>query len=507
MEMKIGKRGVKLLGMLFIMVALAFFMVSILRDSSLAIQDNDPTSYSVVVLLMLFPFLLFGMKERLKFSPGMRNVAYGLAIFVLFAVLFSYLSASLSFSFHTFGAFAIALPLLLASLIVTIFGVDGVIKLKTQIVYSLFAAPLLLEPVIRLNNVFVNFNAEIIYDLLKTLGLPLYKNGITIIAPSAFGISIASTCAAIGAFIALVMFLVPIAYLYEGDIGKKVLWIICGVVLMFFLNVARMLSISLIWAYYGISSALTVYHLFIGQILFYIAIVMMFIIGLKWNLGIGKIKKAKREAVVHLESVACLSFAVVIVLGGLSFALASQYSNYITAPLFLFGSNNKVGNVTAYATEVTLLENVHMNISGLKAVSNGYLFELVNGTYRSSNPIFVSANITNSSIRSGRISEFSILSPSGVIILRDGITIYGYKAESEGGYFHVDLFSVPVLIGNSYYSINYEFFLPYSEFQNCTDAQTGMVNQIEAAVYNLITFGSLKGSYTCAAYLTASSAG
>jgi exosortase/archaeosortase family protein len=506
MEMRIGKRAVNLIGMLFIMVALALFMLNILHNSSFAIQDNDPTSYSVVVLLMLFPFLVFGLKEDLRFNPGTRNIAYGLLLFVLFAVVFSYMRTSLSFSFHTFGAFALSLPLLIASLVIAVFGPDGVRKLKAQIVYSLFASPLLLEPVIGLNNAFVNLNAQIVYNLLRLMELPLYKNGITIIAPSAFGISIASTCAAVSAFIALVMFLVPIAYLYRGDTRKKVIWVLCGLVLMFFLNVARMFSISLIWVHYGISPALSIYHLFVGQILFYIAIVVMFIVGLKWGLRIEKIKEVRAKTSVHLGAVACLAFAVIVVLGIISFAIALHYGDYISAPMFLFGSNSPVGNVTAYAAEVSLLENTHMNISGLRPVSNGHLFVLRNSTYNGNDSIFVIANLTNSPFLSRPLSNFDILPQSGAIILGNGITIYGYKAESDGSYFHVDSFSVPVLIGSSYFSINYEVFLPYAAFQNCAAVQTDAVYQIESAVYNLLRFSSFKGSYTCAAYLIASGA-
>ena len=504
MEMRMGKRGTKIVGMLFVLVALLLFVSGVLWHANISIQDSDPFSYYVVVLLMVFPFLIFSLKEDLEFKPTIGGILLGVAFFCAFVAIFSYLSGALSFAFKTLGAFGVSMPFLLAALVAVPFGLDGVVKLKAPIIYSIFAGPIILMPVIAFNGQFVQANAKAVYFLLTSLGLPLQRNGITITAPSAFGISIASTCAAIGAFIALAMFLVPIAYLYEGgNIIKKSLWVVGGVLLMFVLNIIRMLSIALIWFYYGISNALTIYHIFIGQTLFYIAIIAMFIIGLKAGFRIERIKKPGKQAVRRFGLIPVAAICIILVFGVLSLLLTYGYSGYVAAPFYRFsgGSTSAIGNLTAYVSEISLLQGSKMNITGLTPVHNGYLFGLSNSTYRGANSIFVIANISGSPLAATLPSSYNSITPLGAEILQNGVTLSSYEVNSDGKAFHVEVFRAPVQINGAYYSANYEFFLPQRLFTRCGEVME--THEITSFVYNLFVSGGAPGSFTCAAYRAA----
>jgi exosortase/archaeosortase family protein len=506
MGMEIGKRNAKLVGMLFVLAALSLFIFGALRHGGVSIQDNDPSSYYVVVLLMILPFLVFSLKEDFKFLPGLKNALLGIVLFLAFFAVFACLRSALSFYFGTMEAFGIALPLLVAALVAVPFGFAGLAKLKMPIVYSIFTSPLLLIPVIKANNAFVNANAAVVYYMLKAVGLPLQKSGITITAPSAFGISIASTCAAIGAFIAILMFLVPIAYLYEGgSVLKKAAWVFGGIVLLFALNIARMFSIATIWFGYGLSAALSIYHMFAGQILFYIAIIIMFVVGLKIGFRIKRIQPAKRKETMRLGLSAYASLTLVLAIGILALFIVYSYGGTIRAPLYMFSGNvSEVDNITAYTSAISILQYAHMNISGLEAVPNGYLFALSNSTYYGGNSIFVIASINSSPREASHISGYNSVTPLGALILQNGITLYSYNVVSEGKYFHVDSFYAPTSIGNADYSIDYEFFIPESQFHECDNiGGIGNLNWAESGIYNLFFAGGKMGSFMCASYYAA----
>jgi len=55
----------KMIGIIVLLVAFFIGSFNILYRTGFVIQDNDPTTYIVVVMLMLFVMLGFGVKEEL----------------------------------------------------------------------------------------------------------------------------------------------------------------------------------------------------------------------------------------------------------------------------------------------------------------------------------------------------------------------------------------------------------------------------------------------------------
>ena len=179
-------------------------------------------------MLMLFLFILFSAKEELEFKPSAKNTLCGIAIFAFYLMLLAYLRVSLSFSFLSYRIDAFLFPILLVSLIMPVFGVHGVRKLLPVIIYSVFACPLLLMPLLNLNAAFANINAGLVYGFVKGIGVPVSKASVMILSETGSGIAISTTCVSIGTFLALFMFLLPLAYLYAAE-EADALWGASGV--------------------------------------------------------------------------------------------------------------------------------------------------------------------------------------------------------------------------------------------------------------------------------------
>ena len=343
----------KVFGIAVLFVATLLTMACTVLVTNFSILDTDPTSYVIVVMLMLFVFILFSLKEDLHLNKNRRFVVLGVCIFVFYIVFLSYVRVGLSFVFATFRIDALLIPLALVSFILMLFGIAGLRKLAPLVIYSLFLSPLLLMPLLFQNAAFANVNAAFVYETLRAFGVPVTLNGITITAASSASISIASTCAPIGTFVALVMFLVPVAYLYKGDLKKKTLWILSGLALVFVLNFARMFAIAYSWAYYGIGQAVSIFHIFAGQILFYAAIIVMLLLAGKYGMSITRMRKGQLGELTKDFAKARgkfgLAWASVIILGvvGLLFSLPYLNSTY-ASPVFFYSNLTTIGQNTVY---------------------------------------------------------------------------------------------------------------------------------------------------------------
>ncbi|EQD33186.1 conserved hypothetical protein, membrane, partial [mine drainage metagenome] len=251
------KSKIRLLGLVAVLVAFVISIFNSLSITKFQISDTNPMTYIIVVMLMSLLLIMFYMKDdKLQFSYKKANLAYASMLFIAYILLLSYSRVSLSFLFLSYRVDALLFVLVLAAMILAIFGTDGLKRMKFLLFYVLFASPILLMPVINLDTAFTLLNSGVVFNTMRLAGIPVTQVGIKIIGASTSTISIASTCADIGAFIALLMFLVPLAYLYNGRPGRKAAWVVMGVALMFLLNILRMFSIALVWAFYGLNTAI-----------------------------------------------------------------------------------------------------------------------------------------------------------------------------------------------------------------------------------------------------------
>ena len=372
----------KFLGIAAIFLSFLIASAYSLSITNPGILDTDPATYIIVVMLMLFLFILFSAKEELEFKPSAKNMLYGIVAFAIYLALLAYLRVSLSFSFLSYRIDAFLFPIFLVSLIMPVFGVRGVRKLLPVIIYSVFASPLLLMPLLNLNAAFANINAGLVYGFVKGIGVPVSKAGVMILSGTGSSIAISTTCVSIGTFLALLMFLLPLAYLYGGRLGRKALWLASGVVLILLLNLLRMLIVVLVWAYYGIGSATNTFHAFAGQLLFYLAIIVMVLISGKYGLGIGRLGKGFRKDLTGFYRTrrkgAYAVMALLLIFAVISLFFASGYGRQQYAPPDLFGNASRINTLMLNQRIISALRSSGDNVTPLGNTPVGYLFSLSN---------------------------------------------------------------------------------------------------------------------------------
>ena len=491
----------KIIGMAIIAVSFFLAAYGSISNTSTLISDSNPAAYVIVVMLMIFLVLGFSLKERIKPDTRREGILAGIAVFAVYLAALSYLRGALSFLFWSFRIDALLFPLVLLSFILIIFGAEGVKKLKFPIIYSAFASPLIFYPLIKLNGAFVNINASAVYGIMRLAGIAVQKSGIVLTTPSSYSISIAATCAALGIFIALLLFLIPMAYLYDGPKARKITWIAAGMAMMFVLNIARMLSISIIWVYYGLSTALGIYHIFIGQILFYAVIIIAFFAAGRFGLAIkrvegGWVEKIHRE-VKHVNP----AFAIPLLLGILGLAATLPYASVINAPFTSFTLHGQISSLALRSGEVGMLANSKMNVADLGAAYQGEVFALSNSTFSGSNTIYVSAYAVEGAHNRMPIMNYSSIYSAGSAILKNGITVSEATAVSGRKTFYIGYFSLPQTVNGGNLTTMYEFFSTAPP-NLCRDAAG--VNAVESYIYNTLNGGG-SGGVMCAAYLAAGS--
>ncbi len=506
-----NKGSNKLLGMLVVIAAFGIGSYKIISSTGLSIQDTNPSSYIIAVMLMIFLFLIFSLKEKLEFKPSARNILFGSVILAIYTITVSYLKVATSFIFYLYRIDALLLPIFLSALILVIFGIDGIKKLKYVIVYSAFASPILLLPLLNINSLFTLVNAKFVFYMLRIMQIPVSSSGIMISLASnpAASIIIGQTCTDIGAFIALAAFLLPIAYLFDGKLKSKVLFVIIGIIALAILNVARMLTIAFSWFYYGISNALMLFHASSGPILFYVILAVMIIFSYKLDLYVPKMKY-NEIAVSGKKYLLSVHILIAFAFGIFSLVLLSSNANIGIQPMHFKNIQNSTNNQINMSTETEILSvlNAHNikatqigiiklnNITGLDIALNGNSTAEINNTY-----VFLSTSkIIPSLVKSGyQYDQYKY-------ILRNGISVNNEVLKTSNYSLSISEFSAPINASGTYIPIDFLVFENYSSARFCRiDYQKiGLSNFFESEIYNIIRRNKVNSTAPCIPYVLAS---
>ncbi len=503
----------KVFGIIVIVVALLLSMVGTLLITSPSILDTDVATYVVVVMLMLPIFLFFMLKEDLHLTKDRKDAAIGVIVFVLYVLLLASLRVGLSSAFLTFRIDALLIPLIIISFATILFGLRNLAKFIPVTLYSLFASPLLLMPILLQNSTFAKVNAIFVYYVIKAFGVPVTLNGISIVSAANTSISIAGTCAPIGTFVALIMFLIPVAYLYKGGISRKVAWVFSGFLIMLLLNFIRMFIIAYYWAYSGIGQAVAVFHLFAGQILFYGTIIIMLLIAKKYGMQLERLRKGQAPTLGKDLAASISKFSPYWVLpllfGILAGALSTAYIGATYAsPVFYYGNVLTINQSSTYQGIGYNLEPFGTNAIKLGEENYNYSFAILNGP-NVNNSVYIVASVSTSPAIGRLVTNYTKPLGQHSYLLKNGIRITtGYFV--SGPYtFEINYFAKPYSVSGQFVSVNYEFFaLANTSNVSCNapdESALGAVNYIESGIYNLLVgnFNNRYGDVLCSAYIVA----
>ena len=202
-------------------ISIALLLLNNLISTPMSISDTDPSTYIIVPMLMLIPFSLFMYKSNIKAKVDNKDIIIGIFGFALFLAGSIYINFIFPVTAGSFKANMVLFPLAIGSFAAILFGMENVHKFWPMMLYSIFASPVLLMPLFNVNLQFSSLNTQVIYHLLN-----IFYQNVSYSAPITINfngtlIGIGEACAGIGAIIALVMFMLPIAYFYDGKAKQK----------------------------------------------------------------------------------------------------------------------------------------------------------------------------------------------------------------------------------------------------------------------------------------------
>ncbi|MGC9037235.1 MAG: archaeosortase/exosortase family protein [Candidatus Micrarchaeia archaeon] len=374
----------------FVVFAISIFAITLSSYfiTPLTIEDTNPETYVIVPILMLPILSFFYIFSNIKPSGDRLSLAIGITAFVIFEILVIAARFWLSFMFLAFRVDLLLFPLAIFALATIIFGIKNVRRFKALMLYSLFASPAVLWPLLRLDPAIAKANTIAIFAVLS-----LFEKGLRYIAPITISspvsiIGIGDTCISIGFFIALFFFLMPIAFIYAGRASKKALWITSGILLLLLFNYLRMLGISAYWLAYGYNNTVLLIHEFIGSILFYLTIVIMLLIAGKFGLHFTNKKTYAKERRRKKQDYKAYAFALLLSVS--YFALTYNYSTAMTIPTIALANQTALN---PHNSSISRLISSSLLEKGLKNIyvgtAYGIGFFAWNNSINSSNPLLL----------------------------------------------------------------------------------------------------------------------
>lgn len=483
----------KRLGIVLFAILVAIAIGSSFYITPLSISDSDPSTYVIVPLLMLPLFAIFIAKNKIKPEVTRNDIVLGLLAFVLLALLATFLRYELSYLFISYRLDMLLFPVLIASLVILLFGSKNLGKFKWMMVYSVLACSLLMTPIIEANQGFSTFNTVVIYSVARVFIHNLSYTPPVTIAANGYLVAIGQTCVGIGILIAVVLFLLPIAYLYEGRRRMKALWVLSGVVLLFFLNTIRMFGIAMVWLAYGPSNAVSWIHIFAGIFLFYLTIIVLMLLAGRYGLGVGKGSRKVKQVASKNKEYYRFGIVAAVLVALAYFAFTYNYSSAVNVSQVYLNNNVQpsFNNKNVGPLAKSILNTAGLNLT-YKVTGNTSAVVFVWGKeIGKTSPLLIYVTYPNGSINS-LLSENNRLLGSIHTFDNKGLSGNMYEIESNATDFLVYNTGIPYTFTGetSASELNLYFVLPANEVgaANCSGDYNpfyiDLLNALNPGFYN-----------------------
>lgn len=457
------------------------------------ISDADPSTYVIVPILMMPLLLLFIFKKDIEPRVNKRDGVIGALAFTFFIIITVLLRVYFSIYFVSFRVDMLLIPLGIISLVLLLFGSNNISRFKSVMLYSLLASPAVMFPILKAANGFTNLNTVLVYGILK-----LFIPGMQYVAPftisaNGYSVGIGNACVSIGIFIALALFLIPVAYFYNGQDKKKIYWVSSGLILLLVLNLVRMLGISFVWLSYGPNSTALFVHTFIGVVLFYFIIVLMILITGLYGLKAGPSKKRnkkiaeKRVDIDNKYVLAAFAFSLIYLYLTINYSTSLKVSPISLTQNVLFDFRN--AQVSSAVQD--MVDRGNFSSFMITPSTGSYAsFSLTNNTFNSTNPVMFLVMAPNLNMTRS-ISQNNIVLGSIEFFNNKGSTEQVYDVVSNNEELIVYNTNLPLVLENtSSVIISVYMVIPVDVMPNVTSCSaydsvySGIINVINPANYN-----------------------
>lgn len=277
--------------------ALVVLLTLVVYRQDLLIVFNEALKSDVANYILAVPFLLAYMVYRKRKllravvswnEDQERTIIENLIGFALcLSALFLY--AYGSFTFYALEYHLVSLPLFVAGCTLILFNYR---MLRVLIFPIAFLFLLIIPPeraIYKIGAQFSLLTSNIVHGALKLFGLPVELSSTyespTIIIQNTSGqllpFTIDVACAGIYSLIGFAVFALFVTYIAKGSPRRKVALFLVGFLLMYGLNIARVLLIVLVGYWWSYEAAMELFHILGGFVLIFIGTLILLGIGEK----------------------------------------------------------------------------------------------------------------------------------------------------------------------------------------------------------------------------------
>ncbi len=247
------------------------------------------TLQTPLAYLALVPVMALGLAAvRVRVEPrGVsihdRQVDWivGVVLLAITAAILVLLPNSTSSGFWLARVDLLTLPLFVSGLIALLFGVRRVWSLRFPILFLLLAWPVPYSMFLAgATGQFTEITARIVaaFTRLVPFAEASTSDDTLIFIGSGldrFGVSIGSACAGLNGFVGFFLIGSAMLYLVRGSLARRLAWLVVGLMLVFGLNLLRIIAIIGVGAAFGQQAALDVLHPVAGMVVFTVGVIGM----------------------------------------------------------------------------------------------------------------------------------------------------------------------------------------------------------------------------------------
>ncbi len=320
---------------------------------SLATLIRGLTLDSPLAYLGLVPFIAIGLVIARCLAPRSepdihdRLVDYiiGLPLILLALALVLILPIHQSTFFWLWRLDLFSLPFFVAGAICVVFGLRALWRLRFPVVFLFLAWPLPFSTVLNgVLNEFTDMTTKSLSLITRVVPLaqpaPGYDGSVFAVnhGGQTFLVAIASACSGVNGVIGFLLIGLAFGFLVHGHLLPKSMWLIGGMLLVWLLNVARILLIFAVGRQWGETAAIDWVHPVVGLVFFNLGVLAMLLAMPRFRLQFGtqrtKSAQVRKPPVATLRQphlavaragVACI---VVLLAGAVGMVANSRMEQY-----------------------------------------------------------------------------------------------------------------------------------------------------------------------------------
>jgi exosortase/archaeosortase family protein len=276
---------------LVVIVATAYWLSlgTLMRE----LGGQTPLAFVGLAPLLALGLLVAGLIRRIPLpAPGRVDLVAGLVLIAAAAAILTVAPYAASVYFWAARLDILSLPLFVAGGLILLFGWRVLFVSRAALALVLLTWPLPYAVLIENTSAFLTDVTAGALDRITTI-VPIAAavpggsaTFMVAYAPAPFQVQVATACAGLNSTVAFLLVGGAFAMLLVGRLPAKILWLMTGLVLIFLLNVVRVVLIVAVGAAFGEAAAIDVFHPVAGMAALALGLLLMLRVLPKFGLSV-----------------------------------------------------------------------------------------------------------------------------------------------------------------------------------------------------------------------------